>query len=136
MEHKQMKQTITFKVTRQLKNFLLSPMMMILLSIGSSFRIVSSSGTGATFSPPAVIISSRTTDHIIIISIIILAINFIPAVIISSGTTDPYHHYIGYLFHHSLDYPQLSVNILLNSQKCFFNYLLFFQLYILDHAAN
>ena len=50
---------LTFSVTSTTKNFCLSPTSIQLLTIlGSSALILSSIGTGATFSPPAVIISS------------------------------------------------------------------------------
>ncbi len=50
---------ITFRVKSIDKNFLLSPMSMALLMIGSSLFTASSMGTGGTFSPPAVMISSE-----------------------------------------------------------------------------
>ena len=48
----------TFSVMRTDKNFRLSPTTMQLLMQGSCSLIASSIGTGATFSPPAVIRSS------------------------------------------------------------------------------
>ena len=52
---------VTFRVNKQERNFFLSPITIALLTIGSSFLIVSSIGIGATFSPPAVMIISETT---------------------------------------------------------------------------
>lgn len=48
----------TFKVSSMDRNFLWSPISMALLMSGSSVFTASSMGTGATFSPPAVMISS------------------------------------------------------------------------------
>ncbi len=50
--------TSVLKVRKQERNFLLSPMRMTLEMQGSSLLMASSMGTGATFSPPAVISSS------------------------------------------------------------------------------
>ena len=52
---------VTFRVKKQERNFFLSPITIALLTIGSSFLILSSIGIGATFSPPAVMIISETT---------------------------------------------------------------------------
>ena len=49
---------LTFSVIRQEINFLLSPMRTALLINGACFLMWSSIGTGAMFSPPAVMINS------------------------------------------------------------------------------
>lgn len=49
---------LTFNVTKQERYFLLSPMTITLLIKGTSSLMASSMGTGAIFSPPAVIINS------------------------------------------------------------------------------
>lgn len=53
----------TFRVKKQERNFLLSPITMALLIIATSSLIASSIGTGAIFSPPAVIINSAKKNH-------------------------------------------------------------------------
>ena len=52
----------TLGVSTTDKNFFLSPITMALLINGSSALILSSMGTGAMFSPPAVIINSKTEN--------------------------------------------------------------------------
>ena len=54
----------TLSVRRMERNFLLSPMSIQLLMTGSSCLTFSSIGTGATFSPPAVIKSSAIQRNI------------------------------------------------------------------------
>lgn len=55
---------ITFRVKKQERNFLLSPITIALLIIGTSSLIASSIGTGAIFSPPAVMINSEKNCNI------------------------------------------------------------------------
>ena len=57
-----MYQKITFSVINIDKNFFLSPTNMQLLTTESCSFTKSSMGTGATFSPPAVMINSETKD--------------------------------------------------------------------------
>lgn len=54
----------TFRVKKQERNFLLSPITIALLIIGTSSLIASSIGTGAIFSPPAVMINSEKNCNI------------------------------------------------------------------------
>jgi hypothetical protein len=52
----------TLRVSKQDRNFFLSPINIALLRIGTSTFNWSSIGTGAMFSPPAVMISSKTNN--------------------------------------------------------------------------
>ena len=53
---------VTLSVSKHDKNFLLSPINIALLRIGTSTLSCSSIGTGAMFSPPAVMINSETKN--------------------------------------------------------------------------
>ena len=58
IKYKKYKVVFTIRVSKQERNFFLSPITMALLTTGSSLLMASSISVGATFSPPAVIRSS------------------------------------------------------------------------------